>query len=74
MAVTQESLPLIRLLVDRGANINARNNQGKTPLGVTLARAAAAAEARPNVLRLTEAKDPNVNPVADLLRSLGATE
>lgn len=74
VAVTQESLPLIRLLVDRRANINARNNEGKTPLGVALARAAAAAEARPNVLRLTEAKDPNVNPVADLLRSLGATE
>ena len=64
---------VVQLLVDRGARLDARNKRGETPLKVagTGATRRGSASSGANE-RPTAPTGPN--PIADLLRKLGATE
>jgi ankyrin repeat protein len=59
VAATQGYDAVVKLLVERGADLNARNAKGLTPLGALEARAGARAGRKSTI---------------ELLRSLGATE
>jgi ankyrin repeat protein len=63
VAVSGQSLPIIKLLADKGARLDAKNKKGLTPLALASAggRRGAAAGGKPS-------------PAAELLRSLGAKE
>jgi ankyrin repeat protein len=63
VAVSGQSLPIIKLLADKGARLDVKNKKGLTPLALASAggRRGAAAGGKPS-------------PVAELLRSLGAKE
>lgn len=62
-AATQGYDSVVRVLVERGANVNARNKKGLTPLGSLLGRRGTATEASP----------PRQKTIA-LLRELGAQD
>jgi ankyrin repeat protein len=66
IAAAQGYADVVRLLVERGADLNVRNGRGLTPLGALLARTGA---------RNADASaSPARQRMADLLRSLGAID
>jgi len=66
VAATQGYDSVVRLLADRGADLNLRNKRGLTPLGALLGRAGA---------RRPEGSAPSARQsTIDLLRQLGAVE
>lgn len=66
IAAAQNYGDVVKLLVERGADLNARNARGLTPLGAVLTRTGAKNADGP--LPLSRQR------IAELLRSLGATE